>query len=121
MKLASRVLPLTLTLLLESAGAMAQSAPADARSASVALLVEATRLAAAGNAPAACAKYAESYSLDAQLDALMPLADCWEQSGKLASAYASLRDTVDIAQRAGDARAANVDERANELRSRLSY
>jgi hypothetical protein len=87
----------------------------------VALLVEATRLLAAGNAPEACAKYAESYSLDAQLDALMPLADCLEQSGKLASAFAALHDAVDVARRTGDTRAANADERANKLRSRLSY
>jgi hypothetical protein len=121
MRLRLQVLPFSVTLLLATGGALAQSTPPDARSASVASLVEATRLAAAGNAAEACAKYAESYSLDAQLDALLPLADCLEQSGKLASAYAAFRDAVDVAQRAGDGRSAKADERAQRLRPRLSY
>ncbi len=101
--------------------ALAQAAPTDARSASVAALSEAAQLAAAGNMAAACAKYAQSYSLDAQLDALLPLAGCFEQSGKLASAYLAFRDAAEVAQRSGDNRAATAEERAKRLRPRLSY
>jgi len=101
--------------------ALAQAAPPDARSASIALLVEAKRLAAAGSAAEACEKYAESYSLDAQLDALLPLADCLEQSGKLARAYAAYQDAVELAKRAGDQRGVAAEARANQLRPRLSY
>lgn len=119
MRFAFRFLPLSSLLLLVS-NAWAQ-APADARASSVAALTEAKRLAAAGNAAEACAKYAESYSLDAQLDALLPLADCFEQGGKLASAYNAFRDAFEVAQRAGDARAAMADARAQRLRPRLSY
>lgn len=118
MRLAFRLLPLSSLLLAASASAQT---PIDARAASVAALTEAKRLAAAGNAAEACAKYGESYSLDAQLDALLPLADCFEQSGKLASAYNAFRDAVEVAQRAGDARAATADARAQKLRPRLSY
>jgi hypothetical protein len=95
--------------------------PTDARSASVALLNEAKGLAGAGKTAEACAKYAESYSLDAQLDALLPLADCFEQSGKLASAHAAFLDAVEVAQRASDQRWLVADERAKRLRPRLSY
>ncbi len=101
--------------------ALAQAAPMDARSASVAALSEAAQLAASGNMADACAKYAQSYSLDAQLDALLPLAGCFEQSGKLASAYLAFRDAVEVAQRSGDNRAATAEERAKRLRPRLSY
>jgi len=119
MRSALRLLRLPLLLLLP-ASAWAQ-APVDARAASVASLEEAKRLATAGSAAEACAKYAESYSLDAQLDALLPLADCFEQSGKLASAYNAFRDAVEVAQRTADPRAASADARAQKLRPRLSY
>jgi hypothetical protein len=118
MRLAFRLLPLSGLLFAASAWA---EAPADARAASVAALTEAKRLAAAGNTAEACAKYAESYSLDAQLDALFPLADCFEQGGKLASAYNAFRDAIEVAQRAGDARASVAEARAEKLRPRLSY
>jgi serine/threonine-protein kinase len=120
MRVGFTALSLSFTLLL-AGSAGAEVAATDARSASVALLNEATRLAAAGNALEACAKYAESYSLDAQLDALLPLADCLEQSGKLASAYAAFRDAAEVAQRTSDVRAGNADARAQRLRPRLSY
>ncbi len=101
--------------------AFAEPRPTDARSASVALLDEAKRLAAAGKTADACAKYAASYSLDAQLDALLPLADCLEQGGKLASAYAAFHDAVEVAQSVGDQRWAVADERSRRLQPRLSY
>lgn len=119
MRLALRLLPLS-GLLFVAASARAQ-ARVDARAASVAALTEAKRLAAAGDTAAACAKYGESYSLDAQLDALLPLSDCFEQSGKLASAYNAFRDAVEVAQRAGDPRASVAEARAQKLRPRLSY
>ncbi|MES1182808.1 MAG: hypothetical protein ABUL60_03280 [Myxococcales bacterium] len=101
--------------------ALGQAAPRDARTTSVALLVEAKRLTAAGSAAEACEKYAESYSLDAQLDALLPLAECFEQSGKLARAYAAYQDAVELAKRAGDPRGVAAEAHANQLRPRLSY
>ena len=87
----------------------------------VQLLEQAKQLEAAGAAAEACRKYGESYSLDAQLDALLPWASCLEQSGKLASAYAAFHDAVAVAERAGDQRSLVANERANQLRPRLSY
>lgn len=101
--------------------ALAQAAPTDARAASVALLTEAKRLTAAGNAGEACTKYAESYSLDAQLDALLPLAECFEQRGQLARAYAAFQDAVDVAKRSNDPRQGAAAARASQLQPRLSY
>lgn len=109
-----------LALLLPSA-ALAQAPSADARATSAALLSEAKQLTAASKTADACAKYAESYSLDAQLDALLPLAECFEQTGKLASAYGAYRDAVELGQRNNDARAVAAEARASRLRPRLSY
>jgi len=121
MRPAARTLRFCLLAVLLPGRAYAQPTPTDARSTSVALLNEARDLAGAGNATEACRKYAESYSLDAQLDALLPLADCFEQKGKLASAYIAFLDAVDVAQRASDPRGVAADERAKKLRPRLSY
>jgi hypothetical protein len=121
MKFASRIVQVSLLGVLWPCLAPAQPAPSDARSQSVALLREADQLAAAGSAAEACQKYGESYSLDAQLDALLPWADCLEKSGKWASAYAAFLDAAEVARRAGDQRSAAADERAQKLRPRLSY
>src|SRR4051812_44193344 len=119
--LAARALRLSWLALLAPGAAFAQASAADARSASIARLDDAKRLSRAGDAARACNEYAESYSLDPQLDALLPLADCFEKAGKLASAFGALRDAVDVAQRAADPRWQGADEHAKRLRPRLSY
>ncbi|HXK19928.1 MAG TPA: hypothetical protein VNG33_19090 [Polyangiaceae bacterium] len=121
MKVAFRVWRVSLVALLWPCLAPAQAAPPDARSESVALLREAEQLAAAGSRVEACQKYGESYSLDAELDALLPWAECLENAGKWASAHAAFLDAADVARRAGDARFKAAGERANRLRPRLSY
>ena len=114
-------LSISCALLLAPGMALAQSTDVDARAQSVALMREAEQLAIAGNNAEACAKYEASYSLDAQLDALLPWANCLEQSGRLASAYAAFYDAFAIAQRTSDGRGPAAQARADKLRPRLSY
>jgi hypothetical protein len=121
MKFAFRVLRVSAACVLWPCLSWAQAAPSDARAESVARLREAEKLARAGSTAEACQKYGESYSLDAQLDALLPWAECLEKNGKWASAYAAWLDAADVARRASDKRWLIADERAQKLRPRLSY
>jgi hypothetical protein len=116
-----RELGVAFAVFLAPYGALAQTLETDARAASVALASEAQQLADRGRPLEACIKYAESYSLDAQLDALLPLADCFEQNGKWASAYAAFLDAVRVARRAGDQRWVLAEQRATALAPRVSY
>jgi len=68
----------------------------------------------------ACPKYAESYRLDPRLGALLHWADCLEQDGKLASAYAAFRDAVELAERSTDRRSDFAAARVHSLEPRLS-
>jgi hypothetical protein len=95
--------------------ARAQSAEA----AAISLFDEAERLAAQGEYAAACPKYAESHRLDPQLGALLHLAACYEQTGRLASAWSAFRDAADLGRKRHDARAALALERAAALEPRL--
>jgi hypothetical protein len=121
MKFAFRVLRVSLAFVLWPCLAPAQPARSDARTESVSRLREAQKLARAGSEAEACQKYGESYSLDAVLDALLPWAECLEKSGKPASAYAAFLDAAELARRAGDQRWVAADERAKQLKPRLSY
>jgi hypothetical protein len=116
--LQARMFRVSLLAMLLPSTALAQT---EARATSAALLSEAKQLAASGDREGACQQYAASYSLEAQLDALLPLAECFEQDGKLASAYAAYRDAVEIGQRSRDSRWVAADARANQLKPRLSY
>jgi len=73
-----------------------------------------------GRVHEACPKYAESYRLDPRLGALLHWADCLEQDGKLASAYAAFRDAAELAERSGDRRSEFAVARVRSLESRLS-
>jgi len=77
-------------------------------------------LMASGHIHEACPKYAESYRLDPRLGALLHWADCLEQDGKLASAYAAFRDAVELAERSGDRRSDFAVARVRSLEPRLS-
>lgn len=68
----------------------------------------------------ACPKYAESYRLDPRLGVLLHWADCLEQDGKLASAYAAFRDAVELAERSADSRSEFAAARVRALEPKLS-
>jgi hypothetical protein len=92
----------------------------DAKAAAVSAYDEAEELLAKGKIAEACPRYAESQRLDPQLGTLLHLADCMEQNGQTASAWASFREASEVAEKRGDARKELADQRAAALQRRLS-
>lgn len=91
------------------------------QAAAEALFDEARKLAKAGDYATACPKFAESQRLDGAVGTLLYLADCYEQIGKTASAWAAFREASSTAKHAGQAARARVaEEHARELEARLS-
>jgi hypothetical protein len=101
-----------------SVPAFAQS-PADAAAAD-ALFTEGQKLAAAGRLEEACPKFAESLRLDTGIGVMLYLADCWERTGKTASAWAQFREAEELANRQADKRASAAHQRAALLEPRLA-
>ncbi len=98
-----------------SVTASAQPAVADAE-----LLFEQGReLAGAGNYDEACPKFEASLRLDPALGTRMNLADCYEASGKLASAWSMYRSAADMARVQRDPREQLAATRAAALKPKL--
>ena len=70
----------------------------DPQAASEALFEEGVALADAGRYREACAKFEASQELDAAVGTLLRLADCYEKTGRLASAWARFREARSLAQ-----------------------
>jgi len=84
------------------------------------LFDDASKLLAAGQAPAACAKYAESQRLDPELGTLLHLAECYAKVGKTASAWTTFREAADVATQRSDPRSAKIRERIASIEKNLS-
>lgn len=107
-------------LLLAPTHAAAEVTPAQ-RATAEALFQQATQLMDEQRFNEACDKFAASQELDAGLGTMLYLADCYEQAGKTASAWALFREAVDSAHRAQQADREHIaNERASSLESRLS-
>src|SRR5436309_1887312 len=65
------------------------------------LFEEGKKLAAAGNYTDACPKFLASYNLEHRTGTALNLADCYEKSGQLASAWARFVEVATVAERAG--------------------
>jgi hypothetical protein len=76
---------------------------------------DAQKLAAANDFAGACPKYAESNRLDPQLGTLLYLGTCYEKIGKVASAWGSFKDAVDIAIQKHDERETKARAKVAEL------
>jgi hypothetical protein len=70
---------------------------------------------AAGNFGDACPKFAESQRKDPAIGTALYLAECYERSGKIASAWAQFRVAEDMANQRHDNRAALAKQRADRL------
>src|SRR5690242_3895979 len=69
----------------------------------------------------ACEQFAASQALDPALGTSLYLADCYEQTGKTASAWALFQEAADVARRAQQIdREQIANERAASLKGRLS-
>jgi len=68
---------------------------------------------------AACPKFAESLRLDVGIGTMLWLADCYERSGKTASAWAQFQEAAETAVKTKDAREKVARERAKQLEPHL--
>ncbi len=67
----------------------------------------------------ACPKFAESLRLDTGLGTMLWLADCYERSGKTASAWGQFQEAAETAAKTKDAREKVARERSKQLEPRL--
>lgn len=98
----------------------AQTSASD-KAAAEALFDEGVALLKQRDYPAACKKLEASQRIDPGIGTLLYLADCYEKSGRTASAWATFREAASMAQEAGqqDRARAGLD-RAERLRPQLS-
>src|SRR5882757_7685464 len=96
----------------QSGTARAQSA--DKATAEV-LFNQGRALLAEGKLAEACPKLAESLRLDTGIGTMLYLAECYERSGKTASAWAEFREAQATASKEGDAREHIAKDRADLL------
>lgn len=69
----------------------------------------------------ACPKFLQSYKLGPAAGTLLNLADCYEQNGQLASAWARYQEAIVLAQKAGRTdREKTARERADKLEPKLA-
>ena len=86
-----------------------------------ALFLRAKELEKASDFASACPLYEGSFRADPQLGALLNLANCHEQVGKLATAWAEFREGHELARRRDDARVEFARKRAEALAPRVSW
>lgn len=84
------------------------------RAAATALFDEGRKLAAAKKYAEACPKFEAAMRLDPGMGTLFNLSDCYEQTGRTASAWSGFRDV------AAQAKAANLPEREQAARERAA-
>jgi hypothetical protein len=85
------------------------------------LFDEGRKAMARGDFAAACPQLAESHRLDPAIGTLLNLADCYEKSGKTASAWSRFLEAADVARASGQApREKTARARAAALEPRLS-
>jgi hypothetical protein len=96
------------------------SARADPRAAE-ALFEEGVRLADRGAFAQACVKFEASEALDVAVGTLLRLADCYERTGRLASAWSRFREAASLAQvQAMPEREHIANVRANALEPKMA-
>jgi tetratricopeptide (TPR) repeat protein len=109
-----------LVLTIARAGS-AQSQSGGNRAAAEALFNQGRELMSAGKLAEACPKFEASQQLDPGLGTMLNLAECYEKTGRTASAWAEYREAISLARAAGSkVRQDLATERAQALQERLS-
>lgn len=119
---ARRALPLSIALCatLLAGPAFGESSASD-KAAAEALFDEGKKLMIQSQFPAACDKLEQSQRIDPGIGTLLYLAECYEKSGRTASAWATFREATSAARAAGQAdRARQGQQRADRLEANLS-
>jgi serine/threonine-protein kinase len=99
----------------------AQTKSGGNRAAAEALFNQGRTLMTAGKYAEACPKFEASQELDPGLGTMLNLAECYEKTGRTASAWAEYREAIPLARAAGSkARQDLAIERAQALEERLS-
>jgi hypothetical protein len=101
-------------------GGSAAAQNANDKAAAEALFDQGKAFMAAGNFAAACPKFSESLRLDEGVGTSLWLAECFERSGKIASAWAQFREAAATAVKLGDPREKVAREHAAALEPKLS-
>ncbi|HWA72931.1 MAG TPA: tetratricopeptide repeat protein [Polyangiaceae bacterium] len=98
----------------------AQPRPAESAAAE-ALFQQAATLMGEGKYSEACEKFEGSQQLDPALGTMLRLADCYDRTGRTASAWSMFEDVASLARARGDSeRQQMANDRANDLEPRLS-
>ncbi|MEO6598271.1 MAG: tetratricopeptide repeat protein [Polyangiaceae bacterium] len=112
---------LGVTVLSSSLHASAAGKPGGSQPAAEALFNQGRGLMAAGKFSEACPKFEASQQLDPGLGTMLNLAECYEKTGRTASAWAEYREAIPLARAAGSkVRLDLANERAQALQERLS-
>ncbi len=85
------------------------------KAAAEALFDQAQELMQAGKVAAACSKFEQSQRIDPAIGTLLYLGDCYEKSGRLASAWATFREGASMARTAGQTERAEAGEKRAAL------
>jgi len=108
-------------ILLFAARAGAQ-AGASEKAAAEALFDQGVRLLKQNSFAEACPKLEESQRIDPAVGTLLYLAECYERSGRTASAWATFREAASLATHSGQADRAHIaTSRAQDLEPKLSH
>lgn len=122
-RLASRAVPaVILAASLVAHGALAQQAGDDTqrRAVAQALFDEAQKLMASNSWSLACIKLEEVVRLQpGKIGAVLTLARCYENEGKIASAWSRYKNVADASKVQGDARGAEAEKKIAELEKRV--
>ena len=115
-----RLLPLSTLASLTLLAPLAVAQNASNQAAAEALFDQGKAAMAAHNYAEACPKFFESNRLDTGLGTTLWLADCYEQNGQTASAWAEFREAAALAARTTDPREKVARSRAKALEPKLA-
>lgn len=112
---------LELRIIIVAAVAVLLGSRAEAGPEAVQLFREGRELMKAGHLDEACDRFDRSAQLDRKVGTLLNLADCYEQRGKLASAWSTFDAAAVLARQTADSRGAEAARRAALLKPTLPY